>query len=239
MEGISYIIRGYGILFAAHGTRNHPDIQAALRALAHAIRTCLPAGEEAVSAGQIALNNHMQGQVEPTFGAIAHCVGTFPLIERWVRVYRANKHNCQCLNLLQFYDGTLPGVVLNAFTAARSAKGVFSDSATVEFPTTWGTMNKTAFSWAEASRVHRERILGRDANYVEEGCAVARSSAQICLWHDIIFRDSYVACERDGSCEVRWFPSPWRWDDPGQDSETGEVRPTLVVAGDTLVETVS
>jgi len=135
-------------------------------------------------------------------------------------------HNCQSLTLLQFYDGTLPGAMLSAFAAARSApKGIFSDSVTVEFPVTWSTMDKTAPSRMDVSRMHRGRVPGRDVDIFEEGCEIARQSAQICLWQDIMVWDSNVACEMEGTCKVRWLPSPWKWDDPGQDLDSGEVRP--------------
>jgi len=229
VEGIAHIIRAYRILVSAHHSRGQPNVRETVRALPVAINICLPLGREAISDGQIALMSNMPRtcDVEPTFDAAVQHPGIQPLFQRWVDVFRANHHDCQTLTLFRYYNGTLSTAVLSAFTAARSGKGVFFPSTVTEFPVTYGTMDETSFSWLNIARTHRIRSKGNIISLLgKSGCSIVRSSAQICLWHDILNRDRNEECERNGSCEARFIPSPWKWVDPGQDSDSGEVRPS-------------
>lgn len=231
-QGISQIIRGLDMrtLAAPLPHRNDLDVQAAILDLAHALSICLVAtGIDGIRDGNTALFHHTRGQSDRTktaFDNIARVQGNHPLIQRWINAFRANKHFCNAMGFYQYFDKSWGQAVPKAFLATRMAKHVFDREA--EFPPSWGTGLKwgthanggsTSFPFSDAARLH-------ESNAFEEGCETARTSAQICLWQDLISRDALRdGCDGSGShCFVNWAPSPFGWDDP---LEGKEVESTL------------
>jgi len=87
------------------------------------------------------------------------------------------------MGFYQYFDNSWEQAVSTAFFATRMAKHVFERKA--EFPPSWGTYangGSTSFPFSDTARLH-------ERNAFEEGCETAQTSAQICLWQDLITRD--------------------------------------------------
>jgi len=233
-QGISHIIRGLDIriLAAPPPHRNDFDVQAAVLDLAHALSICLVAtGIDGIRDGNAVLFHHTGGQfdrIKTAFDNIARIQGNYPLVQRWISAFRTNKHFCNAMGFYHYFDSSWEQAVPAAFFATRMAKHLFERKA--EFPPSWGTYangGSTSFPFSDTARLH-------ERNAFEEGCETARTSAQICLWQDLITRDVLRdGCDGPGSpCSVEWVPSPFGWDDPleGKEEESINTLPWPVVS---------